>query len=114
MKTIKEWAEEVHANARLKGWWEGQSLPLLPAETLSKHMLIVSEVAEACEEVRSNNPKLYFGPGGKPEGEAIELADAVIRIMDYCEFVGIDLEEAILLKHSYNKSRPYRHGGKSA
>jgi len=64
--------------------------------------------------VRNSTDSVYFGPSGKPEGEAIELADAVIRIMDYCEFVGIDLEQAIQLKHEYNKTRPYRHGNKSA
>lgn len=25
---------------------------------------------------------------------------------------GIDIEAAILQKHEYNKTRPYRHGGK--
>ena len=25
---------------------------------------------------------------------------------------GIDIEEALKLKHAYNKGRPYRHGGK--
>lgn len=114
MKTIKEWAVEVHDNAVLHGWWEVTYFPLTAEQCLAKHMLIVSEIAEATEEVRKGNDGTYFGPSGKPEGQAIELADAVIRIMDYCEFVGIDLEEAIRLKHEYNKTRPYRHGGKAA
>jgi hypothetical protein len=49
----------------------------------------------------------------KTEGEAIELADAVIRIMDYFEAMGWDLEEAIRIKSAYNETRPYRHGGKT-
>jgi hypothetical protein len=38
----------------------------------------------------------------------------VIRILDLCGALGIDLEEAMRMKHEYNKTRPYRHGGKKA
>ena len=55
---------------------------------------------------------IYPGKDGKPEGIAVELADAMIRILDYCAYSGIDIEEALKLKHAYNKGRPYRHGGK--
>ena len=48
----------------------------------------------------------------KREGVAVELADCMIRILDYCGHAGIDIEEAIRIKHEYNKTRPYRHGGK--
>jgi hypothetical protein len=49
----------------------------------------------------------------KPEGIPIELADCIIRIFDYCGKEGINIEEAIRIKHEYNKTRPYRHGGKA-
>ena len=42
----------------------------------------------------------------------IELADVVIRCFDMAYAFGIDLESAILLKHEFNKSRPYLHGKK--
>lgn len=32
--------------------------------------------------------------------------------MDYCGHKGIDLESVIRMKHEYNQTRPYRHGGK--
>lgn len=48
----------------------------------------------------------------KPEGELIELADAVIRIADYCGARGWDLETAVELKMKYNETRSYRHGNK--
>lgn len=41
----------------------------------------------------------------------IELADAVIRILDYCAYRGWDLENAIKIKMEFNSTRPYRHGG---
>jgi hypothetical protein len=50
----------------------------------------------------------------KPEGFVVELADAVIRIADLCGALGLDLAAAIELKHAFNVSRPFRHGGKNA
>lgn len=40
------------------------------------------------------------------------LERCVIRIAAYFEKNGFSLEEVIRLKHEYNKTRPYRHGGK--
>lgn len=131
---LNSFAAAVHENAVAHGWWEEErGLP----EVL---MLCVSELAEALEEYRSGRPTLYYlnertqqanvhttekvGTDGrinvmpnmarskKPEGVAVELADCVIRILDYCGHAGIDIEEAIRIKHEYNKTRPYRHGGK--
>lgn len=48
----------------------------------------------------------------KPEGMAVELADCIIRILDTCAFMSIDIERAIRAEMEYNKTRPYRHGGK--
>lgn len=46
------------------------------------------------------------------EGITAELADVIIRVLDYCAYAGIDIENVLEVKHEYNKSRPYRHGGK--
>ncbi len=48
----------------------------------------------------------------KPEGIPIELANLLIRIFDTCGTYGINLSEALRMKMAYNKTRPYRHGGK--
>lgn len=76
--------------------------------------LVTSEIGEAMEEVRMGTPHLYLSNSLKPEGVAVELADAVIRILNFCESEGIDLIQAMRLKHEYNKKRSYRHGGKLA
>lgn len=102
---IKELQKAIHQNAKKHGWWDNERNPL------EIHMLIVSEVSEATEEVR-NDKEPYYEKNRKPEGESVELADAVIRIMDYFEHKGWDLEDIIIKKHEYNKSRPYKHGGK--
>ena len=48
----------------------------------------------------------------KPEGAAVELADAVIRIADLCGHLGIDLDAVIEEKMAYNADRPYKHGNR--
>ena len=76
------------------------------------HMaLIHSEVSEAFEEIRAGKPNFYT-QDGKPEGQAAELADVVIRICSYCKEYGVPLEEAVEAKLTYNETRPFRHGGK--
>jgi NTP pyrophosphatase (non-canonical NTP hydrolase) len=74
-------------------------------------MLIIGEVSEAHEELRTGHDvdEIYY-KDGKPEGVPIELADTVIRIFDFCEHYGIDLEECIQIKMGYNKTREHMHG----
>lgn len=110
--TIAEIQLAVHANAKMKGFWD-QS-----ANIPEKLALIHSEISEALEDYRNGQPlNVLFGDtsiGEKPCGFPSELADAVIRIMDLAAFLEIDLERAILLKHRYNLTRPKLHGGKKA
>lgn len=119
MKSIKEWQAICHKIAVEKGWWDNERSPLESAA------LIHSEISEYVEDIRNG-----WGPGewslqpinqagmpnvtGKPVGPAVELADALIRIFDLAHFHKIDLEEMLEVKTEYNKTRPYRHGGKSA
>lgn len=65
-------------------------------------MLIVGEVAEAHEGVRKNLMDKHLPTRRMDE---VELADAVIRIIDYCNVNGLDLMGAILEKNEYNKTR---------
>lgn len=102
---ITEFAKEVHKNAVDHGWWEDER-PF--GEIIA---LCHSELSEALEEYRKGKPLAYLEEG-KPEGIAVELADCIIRILDYCGKENIDIEYLMKLKHEYNKGRPYRHGGK--
>jgi len=108
MTTIKEWQKQVYAVAKEKGWHdEGKDKSF--GECIA---LVHSELSEALEEYRSGRETTWYAEDGKPEGIDIELADAVIRIMDMCEQFGIDLQSAMMVKHEFNKTRSYRHGNK--
>jgi len=106
---INELVKDVGQNARNHGWWSGEERTF--GELIA---LCHSELSEALQEYRDgvDITETYYGKKGKPEGIPSELADTVIRIMDMCDHYGIDLEAAILEKHEFNKTRPYKHGGK--
>ena len=119
---ISELQREAHRLSLRKGWWDDCRMTrknrkcdmepsLVWAKVPEKLALIHSEISEALESVRKGEA-LLFEKDGKPEGLGVELADAVIRIADLCEAVGVDLESCIKIKHRYNKGRPHKHGGK--
>lgn len=109
----------IHNTAVAHGWWDGG----LSVDGIGmKVALIHSEVSEALEELRVHGHDLNsvefreprFTDHGKPDGFGVELADTVIRIMDLCGALGIDLETLIKAKMTYNETRTHRHGGKAA
>ena len=65
-------------------------------------MLIVSEVAESMEGARKG---LMDDHLPHRTMEEVELADALIRIFDYCGGFGFDLQGAFDEKMAYNKTR---------
>lgn len=73
---------------------------------LHKIALIMSELGEAVEGIRKPHVDEHCP---QFNSEAVELADAVIRIFDYCGAFDIPLGAAILAKMEYNASRPYKH-----
>ena len=105
IETWNETAKEAHATAIEKGWWDtdrsyGECIALMH-----------SELSEALEGARNNNPPDKHVP--KFKSTEVELADEVIRIMDFGQAKGLRIAEAILAKMAYNKTRPYKHGGKA-
>ena len=126
---IKDIVQKAHDNAVKHGFWD----PPLPFGTAIA--LIHSELSEALEEERAGRPLVWYhctegdqslpcDPADetecfqyghedtcqyrnrKPEGVAVELADAVIRIADLCGHLGIDLDAVIEEKMAYNAEPP--------
>lgn len=122
--SIQEWQSKVHALAVEKGWHERPLMDCAVCDVdrvAAKVALMHSELSEAVEELRKppilgvqTALETWYQPDtGKPEGFVVELADCVIRIMDTCEALGLDLQSAIEEKHAYNATRSARHGGKA-
>ena len=102
-----------HATASRKGFWDTRAGGQRPSMG-EKLMLVCCEVAEAMEELRKQDvdPSKTYYVDGKPEGFGIELADAVIRILDVAQEAGVDMASCILEKEAYNLTRPHMHGRK--
>lgn len=110
--SLNELAKMFHEQEKKSGFVGGAD-PNSPELILSKLMLIVTELAEAAEDVRAKKMLVDVESGGKPVGFPTELADALIRILGLCAFLGIDIDSVVNWKHEYNKTRPYMHGGKA-
>lgn len=74
-------------------------------------LLIIGEVCEAMESLRRPEMEPDHHIPEFTELEA-ELADVMLRCMNYAEAKGLRLAEAMEAKSAYNEKRPFKHGGK--
>jgi hypothetical protein len=120
--TLNQLAKRISDMNRKKGFWDlyerlaGQELAN-PSESIygecmrhveaTKIALIHSELSEALEALRTDaaDDKLP-----EYDGASVELVDTLIRILDYCGFFAIDVDEIVQKKLEYNQSRPAKHG----
>ena len=112
--SIKELQKDIHDSNAVAGWWTDLETGLNLADeaikgtrlgkaiVAEKLCLIHSEVSEAMEGARKNLPddKLPHRPMIE-----VELADAVIRILDLGGALNLDIDGAISEKRKYNSKR---------
>jgi len=109
-----------HGMARAAGWWKDQDgkprLQDIQKDIAWPLLLIISEVIEGAEGVRKDKMDDKLTHRKMLE---VELADAVIRIMDLAGGIDIDLAGAVAEKLEYNSQREdhkpenrYAEGGK--
>jgi hypothetical protein len=104
---LTELANIAHSGAKANGWWDKGDRNI--GELF---MLMVTELAEGYEAHRNNDAMDDHLPD--VPGVHAELADTIIRILDFCGKEKIPIGEIVRRKIEYNKTRGYRHGGKRA
>jgi hypothetical protein len=110
------------------------------AKVPEKLCLVHSEVSEALEDFREGKMEtMVYGHGNvwhcfgghpveqipvriltcpkcggkmKPTGFPSELADILIRVLEFGAALGIDMDREVEMKMAYNATRPVKHGGK--
>jgi len=105
MSFEKQWdkvSKQIYKNAVEHGFWKGE------VNDGERMALIHAEISEALEALREGNPSSNKIMEFSNLEE--ELADAVIRIMDYAFGKDLDVAGAILAKIEYNKDREFMHG----
>ena len=102
-QSLTELQNIVHNANVAAGWWHdintGEKIERNKGELLC---LVHSEISECMEGVRKNLPDDKLPHRSMEE---VELADAVIRILDYCGGFNLDLAGAIVEKLAYNAQR---------
>jgi len=90
-------------HAACKEWWlDLETGTLLNRNRGEMLMLMVSEISEAMEGERKSTMDSHLPHRRTAE---VELADLLIRLLDYCGGCGYDLEGAFQEKMLYNSTR---------
>lgn len=99
---LRELQRECHKVSSEAGWWNDVTDENEKYIVATKVALIHSEISEAMEGFRKDLMDDHLTYLKMAE---VELADAVIRILDLAGYKGYDIEGAVLEKMAYNKNR---------
>ena len=118
--------KEVYQANKAKGFWKyREETPQLirnffPEEIAEEFAIAVEKAynaqaialmhSELSEALEADRKDLMDDKLTHRKGLEVELADAVIRIMDFTQGKDMDLDNTIAEKLAYNTTRPYLHG----
>ena len=92
-------ASDIHDESVSAGWWDdGRDKYVLA----TKLMLVVSEVAEAMEGLRKDQWDDHLPHRKMLE---VEVADALIRLLDFATALDMNIGSAVMEKLEYNRNR---------
>lgn len=130
--TINHLRDLAYSAAVAAGWHDPKMIDGVHREPSAgeRVALIHEEATELLQHVRDGEPADHYWKGPahpdptipiseaeraqrKPEGAGFELADIVIRCLDYAGRYEIPLGELIAAKMRYNRERAHRHGGRT-
>jgi len=119
---LNKLSTDIHKTAYENGFWDEQSeinrslvqelrpafIRMLKAQKLA---LIHEEVSETLSAIRHSDKKPDKHLKHHKE-ETVELADTIIRIVDYAQAFNLPIWDAVLDKVEFNKQREKKHGKK--
>lgn len=107
---LNQIADMVHANARDKGFHPDEPVEVFIANQCNN---MHGEVQELWDAWRKGTEHQQCDKDCNLTCTEEELADLVIRALDVSRRLGVNIVYAINRKHSYNTTRPHKHGKKN-
>jgi len=104
---LNDLAKTIYEDNKAKGFYErqhdfGRSIALIHSE--------LSEALEADRDECDGAVAVYDKHLPNRYAKEVELADALIRILDTAAVEGMDIGGAVVEKLEYNRTRPHKHG----
>lgn len=116
---FNELAKVISGDNVSKGFWEDyvdfeKAIPKIEFESVLKHVYVAQKIAlmhsELSEALEADRKDLTDSHLPERKGLEVELADCLIRILDFAGMMNMDIGGAVKEKLEFNRSRDFKHG----